>query len=52
MDIKEMSINTRNWIDSVHDRDYWRVLVNRFSEDRCEDVTRFLLLHFDGHISE
>ena len=28
MDLKEMGINTRNWIYSTQDRDYWRVLVN------------------------
>ena len=28
MDLKEMGINTRNWVDSAQDRDYWRVLVN------------------------
>ena len=28
MDIKEIGINTRNWVDSVQDRDYWRTLVN------------------------
>jgi hypothetical protein len=28
MNLKEISINTRNWVDSAHDRDYWRVLVN------------------------
>ena len=26
--IKEVDINTRNWVDSAQDRDYWRVLVN------------------------
>ena len=26
--LKEIGINTRNWIDSAQDRDYWRVLVN------------------------
>ena len=26
--IKEIGINTRNWIDSTHDRDYWRALMN------------------------
>ena len=26
MDIKEIGINTRNWIDSAHDRDYWEPL--------------------------
>jgi hypothetical protein len=28
MDLKEIGINTREWIDSAQDRDYWRTLVN------------------------
>ena len=28
MDLKEMDINTRNWVDSAQDRDYCRALVN------------------------
>ena len=28
MDIKEIGINTRNWVDSAQDKDYWRALVN------------------------
>ena len=28
MDPKEIGINTRNWVDSAQDRDYWRALVN------------------------
>ena len=28
MDLIEIGINTRNWADSVQDRDYWRALVN------------------------
>ena len=28
MDLKEIVINTRNWVDSAQDRDYWRALVN------------------------
>ena len=28
MYLKEISINTRNWIDSAQDRDYWRGLMN------------------------
>ena len=28
MDPKEIGINTRNWVVSAHDRDYWRALVN------------------------
>ena len=27
-DLKGIGINTRNWIDSIEDRDYWRALVN------------------------
>jgi hypothetical protein len=28
MDLKEIGINTRNWVDSAQDREYWRALVN------------------------
>ena len=28
MDLKEIVINTRNWIDSAQDRGYWRAFVN------------------------
>ena len=28
MDLKEIGINTRNWVDSTKDRDYWRTLLN------------------------
>jgi hypothetical protein len=28
MDLKEISIDIRNWVDSTQDRDYWRALVN------------------------
>ena len=27
MDLKEIGINTRNWVDSAQDRDHWRALV-------------------------
>ena len=27
-DLKEIGVNTRNWIDSAQDRNYWRALVN------------------------
>ena len=29
MDLREIGINTRNWVDSTQDRDYWRALVER-----------------------
>ena len=28
MDLKEIGINTRKWVDSPQDRNYWRALVN------------------------
>ena len=28
MDLKEIGINTRNWVDSVQDREYSRAFVN------------------------
>ena len=28
MDLKEIGINTRNFVDLAQDRDYWRALVN------------------------
>ena len=28
IDLKEICINTRNWINSAQDRDYWRAHVN------------------------
>ena len=28
MDLKEMGTNTRNWVDSAQDMDYWRALEN------------------------
>ena len=26
MNLKEVDINTRNWVDSAQDRDYWKAL--------------------------
>ena len=28
MDLKEIGSNTRNWVDSAQDRNYWRALAN------------------------
>ena len=28
IDIKEIGVNSRNWVDSAQDRNYWRALVN------------------------
>ena len=27
-DLTEIGINTRNWVDSAQDSDYWKALVN------------------------
>ena len=27
MDLEEIGINVRNWVDSAQDRDYWRALI-------------------------
>ena len=34
MDLKEIGINTRNWVDSAQGKDYWRALVNTASNLR------------------
>ena len=28
IDLKEIGIDRKNWVDSALDRDYWRILVN------------------------
>ena len=28
MDLEELGSNTRNWVDSAQDRDYWMTLEN------------------------
>ena len=28
MNLEEIGINAGNWVDSAHDRNYWRALVN------------------------
>ena len=38
VDIKEMDINTRNWFDSVQDRNYWTALVNAALNLRVPEV--------------
>ena len=27
-DLEEIGVNAGNWVDSAHDRDYWKALVN------------------------
>ena len=28
MNLEEIGINTKNWVDSAQDKDYWKALVN------------------------
>ena len=28
MDLKQIGVNMRNWVDSAQDRDFWRALAN------------------------
>ena len=28
IDLKEIGVNTRNWVDLVQDKDYWRAFMN------------------------
>ena len=28
MDLKEIGVNTKKWVDYAQDRNYWRALVN------------------------
>ena len=28
MNLKEIGVNARNWLDSAHDRDYWSTPIN------------------------
>ena len=34
MDLKEIGVNKRNWVDSDQNMDYWRILVNTTSTHR------------------
>ena len=34
IDLKEIGVSRRNWVDSAQDRDYWRVLMNTASNFR------------------
>ena len=44
MDLKEVGVNTRNWVDSAQVRDYWRVLVNAALNLRAPKIMRLVSL--------
>ena len=43
MDLKEMCINTMNWVDSAQDRDWKRALVNLALNLQAPNETRLEL---------
>jgi hypothetical protein len=42
MDLKEICIDMRNWVDSAQDRDYWRALVNAALNLRVPQAMEFV----------
>ena len=42
MDLKEIGINTRNWVDLAQDRDYWIALINVPLNLRLPLATEFI----------
>ena len=46
MDLKVMGTNTRNWVDSVQDRDYWRALLNA----ELSHVVSYIRHNFQVHV--
>jgi hypothetical protein len=42
MDLKEVGINTRNWVDLIQDRCYWRALVNAALNLRVPKATELI----------
>ena len=56
MDLKEIGVDVRSWIDSAQDRDYWRALVNAVLNLRgiCQllpnksPITRYSVISIGG----
>ena len=46
MDLTDIRINTRNWVDLAQDGDYWRVLVNAVSNLRVPLAMEFVMLKY------
>ena len=45
MDLKEIGINIRNWVDSAEDRDHWRDLANGALNLRVPQVMDLVIIH-------
>ena len=46
MNLKEIGINTRNWVDLAQDRDYWRTLVNAALNLQVQQTIELVILLF------
>ena len=46
MDLTQIGINTRNWVDSAQDRNYWRALVNAALNLRVPQVSVYVQGNF------
>ena len=47
MDLKDIDINTRNWVDSAQDRYYWRALVNGVSYEVLQYESSSVVLQYN-----
>ena len=45
MDLKEIRIYTRNWVDSAQDREYWRTFVNAALNLRVSEAMELVSLY-------
>ena len=51
MDLKEIGINARNWVDSAKDRDYWRAVVNEAPPGSISHGVSWLLIFLLKRVS-
>jgi hypothetical protein len=42
IDLKEIGINTKSWVDSAQDKDYWRAIVNATLNLRVPQAMEFV----------
>ena len=49
MDLEEIHINMRNWVDSAHDRDYWRALANAALNFRVAVINQYILYEMQSN---
>ena len=52
MDLKEIGVNTRNWVDSAQDRDYWRYAVLIDSLHYARTCSTYLSNYEPEHYSQ